>query len=286
MITAAVRSTRVISRRPTRRMATATAAATATLALAAVSPAAVAAQAAAHDWCRDARTERDQYCEVREFTLQPRNGQLAIDVGPNGSISVEGHNGSDVRVTARVLTRARSADAAESMAGNVEIITRAGEIRSDGPRTRNRESWSVSVRVQVPTGTELNLRTTNGAITVAGTHAPVSARTTNGSIRVEDVVHSVQARSTNGSIRASVSARADGLDGMELRTTNGGIHLALPDDASARISASTTNGGINSDLPIRVQGSIGRRNLNGVIGDGGPEIRLSTTNGAIRITSN
>jgi hypothetical protein len=260
--------------------------AAATLLLGALAPGAVTGQTGTQDWCNDVRSDRDQYCEIRELTLSPRDGRLAVDVGPNGSITVEGYSGSEVRVTARVVTRSRSAADAESMARDVEIMRNPGELRASGPRTRNRESWSVSVRMQVPTGTELDMRTTNGAIRVSGTHAPVSARTTNGSIRVDDVVSSIQAQSTNGTIRAAVSGRAGSLDAMSLRTTNGSIHLALPENASARIAASTTNGGINSDLPIRVQGNISRRSLNGILGEGGPEIKLSTTNGGIRITSN
>lgn len=245
-------------------------------------PATAAAQTA-EDWCRD--VERNRYCEVRQLNAPMRAGELVIDVGPNGSIQVEGYSGSDVRVTARVVGRARNERVAREITQKVEVRLAAGELRASGPRTSGREGWSVSVRVQVPTATAINARTTNGSITVNATNGAVRAHTTNGSIRLSDVAGRVDARSTNGTIRVALAGGAHSLEGVQLRTTNGSVHLALPDQASARLVLSTTNGSINTDLPITVQGRVSRRQLTGTLGDGGPEIRATTTNGAIRLTS-
>lgn len=258
-------------------------AAPAALALAwlAVLPAAAAAQPA-QDWCRESRVRRDEFCEVRELALHSQNNRVTVDVTPNGSITVQGYDGPTVRVTARVV--ARSGRDPEALAADVQIVTRDGEIRATGPRRVGRDSWTVSVRMQVPVGTELDLRTTNGSITTARTNARVQARTTNGAIRLEDVAGSMNARSTNGSIRAAFAPGSRVQQDMELRTTNGSVHLQVPDGASARLTASTTNGRINTDVPISIQGTVSRRRVTGVIGDGGPEITVRTTNGGIRIT--
>jgi DUF4097 and DUF4098 domain-containing protein YvlB len=69
-----------------------------------------------------------------------------------------------------------------------------------------------------------------------------------------------------------------------VRTTNGSVQLALPERISARLELSTTNGGITTDIPITVQGRVNRRQVSAVLGSGGPEINIGTTNGAIRIT--
>lgn len=248
-----------------------------------LSPVAAAAQTTAEDWCRD--VERDRYCEVRHLTAPASAGDLTIDVGPNGGVQVEGYSGSDVRVTARVVGRARNARAARELTQDVQVRLSAGELRATGPRTSGRDGWSVSVRVQVPVGTAISAQTTNGSITVNTTNAPVQARTTNGSIRLADVAGRIDARSTNGTIRASFARGAESLDGVQLRTTNGSVHLALPEGVSARIELATTNGSIHTELPISVQGRVSRRQLSGVLGTGGPEIRATTTNGSIRLTT-
>jgi hypothetical protein len=241
------------------------------------------AQTAAEEWCREADSRRGQHCEVRVITMRPVAGELVVDVGANGSIEVNGYDGSDIRVTARVIARSRDDRRARELAESVAIDTRSGEIRASGPRTRGSDGWSVSVRVQVPVGTALNARTTNGSVSIAATHAPVQVRTTNGSITLVDVTGRVEARTTNGTVRAAV-ASADTHDGMQLRTTNGGIHLVLPDHTSAQLHLSTTNGRIETELPITVQGRVSNRQLTATLGSGGAEIRAVTTNGRIRIT--
>lgn len=242
-------------------------------------PAPILAQADS-GWCRDARDA--DYCEIRELTLEPRNGELEVTARPNGGIRVEAWNGNEVRVEARVTTRARGRVDAEELAADVHIVSAPGRLQTDGPRTRGRTHWEVSYRIQVPVGTNLDLSTTNGGIQVSGVQGTVEARTTNGSIRLNDLEGAVRAQSTNGGVEANFSQGARIQRDTELRTTNGSVTLTLPEGASARLEASTTNGGITTDFPITVQGRVGR-SLSGTIGEGGPEIRVRTTNGAIRI---
>jgi hypothetical protein len=249
-------------------------------------PSSAAAQDAGDDWCSGRDVGRNQYCEVRQLRYTATAGELLIDVGPNGGIQVTGYDGTEVRVTARLLARAGSESAARDLARRVEINAAGREIRATGPRSMlGQTGWSVSVRVQVPHGTPIHARTTNGSITVDGTHAAARVQTTNGGIRLTDVTERVDARSTNGTIRAAISPAASSIEGVLLRTTNGGIHLTLPDRISARLELSTTNGSMTTDMPITVQGRMTRRQLSAVLGAGGPEIRASTTNGAIRISS-
>jgi DUF4097 and DUF4098 domain-containing protein YvlB len=242
------------------------------------------AQAQVEEWCSARDVGRSQHCEIRQHRFAMTAGELSIDVGANGSIQVEGYNGSEVRVTARVTARGRTADAARDLAQRVQVRAGAGEVRATGPRTSGTESWTVSVRVQVPHGVALESRTTNGSISIAGTRAAVQARTTNGAITVADAVGRLDVRSTNGTIRAAVAAGAAPLESVQLRTTNGAVQLTVPEGTSARLELSTTNGGITTDIPVAVQGRINRRQVSAVLGSGGPEIRIATTNGAIRIS--
>jgi hypothetical protein len=244
-------------------------------------PLPVRAQVATEDWCRDAG--RNQHCELRHFRFAARAAELNIDVGPNGGIEVEGYQGSDIRVTARVVARARTADAAADMARRVEIRAADGQIRATGPRQIGRDGWSVSVRVQVPVGTAVSARTTNGGIVISATNADVRAHTTNGAIRLTDVGGRIHAQSTNGTIRAAMAPQVATIQSVELRTTNGSVTLTVPERASAQVELSTTNGSITTDLPLTVRGQVNRRRVSGALGSGGPPLRVSTTNGSIRL---
>lgn len=240
------------------------------------------APAPAQDWCSDLTVRSGEHCEVRELALATRDGRFAVDARPNGSIQVEGWDGADVRVEARVVTRSSNATAARELADRITVDGTPGAVASEGPRTRGRDSWSVSYRVRVPRGTALSLESTNGSMTVSNVGGAVTARSTNGSIRIADAGGPIRARSTNGSIQAALRPGVALADDMELRTTNGAVTLQLPAGTSARLNASTTNGGITSDIPVTIEGQ-SRRQLRGVMGQGGPEIRISTTNGAVRI---
>ena len=146
----------------------------------------------------------------------------------------------------------------------------------------DRESWSVSYRILVPTGTNLDLESLNGSIRVAGVNGGVSAQTTNGSVRLTDVDGGIRARSTNGAIQASFRDGFRLQHDTELRTTNGSVTVEFPSSLSARLEASTTNGSIHTDIPLTVQGRIGRR-ISAVLGEGGPDLVLRTTNGSVRL---
>jgi hypothetical protein len=86
---------------------------------------------------------------------------------------------------------------------------------------------------------------------------------------------------TNGKITAELLSL--GNQGCELHTTNGAIHITLPENIRADLDASTTNGNVTSALPLSLQGKISQRGMEGKINGGGPLLKLRTTNGGITI---
>ena len=248
--------------------------------VAAIAPA--TAQAQVEDWCATGRSGQEEVCEVRDLMAQLRNGAFSINTGPNGSISVEEWDGRDVRILARVAAQARTASAAREAFEQISLRVGTGSFETAGPRSIRNGGWSVSVRVQVPRGTDLTLSTTNGSIKVEGVSGPVTGRTTNGAITATNLRGRADLRTTNGAIRAEFDGPIPSDGEVRLRTTNGSVDLTLPRNVSARLEASTTNGGISTDFPITVQGRIGRQ-VSGTLGSGGPLIEARTTNGAIRL---
>jgi hypothetical protein len=58
-------------------------------------------------------------------------------------------------------------------------------------------------------------------------------------------------------------------EGLDVRTTNGGVELAIPANYSARLETGTVNGGMEIGFPITVQGRLDRR-LTTQLGNGAP----------------
>ena len=70
--------------------------------------------------------------------------------------------------------------------------------------------------------------------------------------------------------------------GMDMRTTNGGVALQIPEDYNAHLETGTVNGGMRLGFPVTVQGRIDRE-LSVDLGRGGQTVRAVTTNGGVRV---
>ena len=244
-----------------------------------------AAQESSARWLQECRDRDDDdravHCEVRESTLAAVR-ELGVDGSPNGGVRVTAWDRSDIRVVARIQAQAPTQAEADEIARGIRIETGGGEVRATGPDTRNRRGWSVSYEISAPRGIDLDLSTVNGGLSVDGIRGDLTLTTTNGGIDLDEVGGTVRAHTTNGGIGARLVGSGWSGSGLEMRTTNGGIDLSLPPGFNARLTASTVHGGIDSDFPITVQGRIGRR-IDATLGNGGPPITLTTTNGGIEI---
>jgi len=101
----------------------------------------------------------------------------------------------------------------------------------------------------------------------------------NGDVEVE-TTGSARAQTVNGDVRATFNSMREDAD---FETVNGSVVLDVADDIDADLDASWVNGDLESDIPLRLTGRMSRRSARGELGDGGPELRVRTVNGSIRI---
>jgi DUF4097 and DUF4098 domain-containing protein YvlB len=71
-------------------------------------------------------------------------------------------------------------------------------------------------------------------------------------------------------------------DGLDVKTTNGGVNLDVPENYNAHLETGTVNGGLRIDFPVTIEGRIDKR-LSVDLGHGGRTIRVVTTNGGVVI---
>lgn len=234
------------------------------------------------EWCEEGggNPESERYCEVREYTLESGN-RVHVNAEPNGGIRVEAWDRNEISLRARVQAWSRRGDPRE-IAQSIRIDTR-NTIAADGPTTRRREGWSVSYRLMVPRETDLDLESLNGGLHVLGVHGTMQLETLNGGIRLEDVGGDVRGETTNGGLEVRLSGTQWEGGALDLRTTNGGVTLRIPEGFRADLEAGTVNGSINSDFPITLRGRVRTHRVNTQLNGGGPLIRVSTTNGGVRI---
>lgn len=238
------------------------------------------------DWCDDGSNrgdDREVHCEVRDFTVPALGVPMAVNAEPNGGISVEGSARPDILVRARVQATAGTQDEARALANRVEVVATGERVQASGPdNLGRRESWSVSYRLETPRQTPLNLRSTNGGISIRGINSRVEFRTVNGGVSLSRVGGSIEGRTSNGGITVDLDGSTWEGQGLNVETTNGGVKVSMPEGYSAHLEAHTNHGGLNIDFPIMVQGRLGR-SISTDIGGGGPTLSVRTSNGGVKI---
>lgn len=226
--------------------------------------------------------DRERHCEVRDVKMKVPQRALFVDGRDNGGVSFYGWDKNEVLVRALIQASADSRADAQALAKDVKIETDGDRVRADGPPNRRYSNWSVSYEVWVPRKTNLDADTHNGGVSVDGVEGRMELRAVNGGISLRQVAGDVRAETTNGGVSAYLDGNTWKGQGLDLQTTNGGVNLEIPRNYSAELETGTVNGSMNIDFPITVQGFIGRR-ITTKLGNGGPRVRATTTNGGVRI---
>jgi len=222
------------------------------------------------------------HCEIKEQTVPAKGDPIQVDARKNGGISIKGWDRNEILVRARIQTAATSQAEADELARQISIETAGGRISANGPAMHNDYHWDVSYEVFVPQRSDLSLQTYNGGIAVADVHGRIEFNATNGGVVLKRIGGSVHGGTTNGGLHVELAGdRWDG-DELDVKTTNGGIDMAVPENYSAHLETGTVNGNLSIDFPVTVQGKI-TRELAVNLGSGGATVRAMTTNGGIRI---
>ena len=219
-------------------------------------------------------------CEIREQTLAPTGGTIAIDGRQNGGVSVKGWDQNQILVRARVQTGAPTAAEAQALGQQVRIETSGAKIFASGPDPRKDYHWDVSYEVFVPRRADLSLETHNGGIAIADVNGRIDFTALNGGVVLKRVGGAVRGSTTNGGLVIQLSGDRWYGETMDVRTTNGGVIMSVPENYSARIETGTVNGGVNTEFPV--QGKITRQ-IALDLGSGGATVRAITTNGGVHL---
>ena len=181
------------------------------------------------------------------------------------------------------------------------ITTSNGAIRiADGKGPARLRTSNGAVHVTSLQG-NLDIQTSNGSVEIVDVEGDVVAHTSNGRIRADRLIGTLDATSSNGGVHADI-ARTD--RPVRVETSNGPVELTLPDNltrdvrvstnnggivlhlrpaANAHVQARTSNSSISTDFDIRMQGEFNKNRMDATIGNGGPLLDLTTSNGSIRL---
>jgi hypothetical protein len=244
----------------------------------------------------------------RSFTLGSGPRRLIVD-NVWGLVEVSGTDGN--QVTMSIAERWRGDTQADLDRARREVrldLTQEGNtVRAyvNGPFRCNQNCVSFDrdidyvvqfdFRIKVPRDTAVELKTVNkGYVRVNGVTAGFDLRNVNGDIEATDVAGSGRAHTVNGPVK--VSFRENPREASSFKTVNGEVAVSFQPGLAASFMMKTLNGEAWSDfeftmVPTQPEtsreggGFVWRKNrMTGVrVGAGGPEIRIETLNGPIRL---
>jgi hypothetical protein len=184
------------------------------------------------------------------------------------------------------------------------VVTSNGAIHAvEGVGPARFKSSNGAVRAEKFHGA-LDIQTSNGPIEVDEVDGAVTAHSSNGHIHADAIRGSLEAVTSNSGIKATVlradrEVRADTHNGsidialpagltanVRAHTNNDGITVRLTDPVNVRISAHTSNASVTTEFDARMHGDMRRNEFEGSIGNGGPLLDLTSSNGSIRIVRN
>ena len=233
----------------------------------------------------DSHGNRSRVCEMREMNVAAAS-KLSVNAAPNGGITVKSWPQAGILVRARVEAWGDTDADARKRMSEVLVLTDGANVRAEGPKSlRGNNGWSVSYEVFVPERMDLALNTVNGGISVTGVRGAMDLETVNGGVNLAAVAGRVKGETVNGGVKVALEGTTWDGEGFDISTTNGGVGGDVPANYSARFEAKTTNGGLNADIPnAKVTGrQWGPRSLEATSGSGGPLLKVSTTNGGVKI---
>jgi hypothetical protein len=222
----------------------------------------------------------------------------------NGTIQVEADAGNAVWASVTKRGSGTSREEAQQDLKNFEVTLtqEGGTVRIIARRANPKATLGnsgASATLKVPRGTALELRSSNGSVTVTGQAGDVTINTSNGKIEVDGGTGRLRLDTSNGSIgvdatNAVVAAQTSNgsitFNGslaqgdQSFRTSNGRITLTLPGSASFKLDAETSNGQVASQFAINRTGGTGDAELRGTVGDDPSTfIQLRTSNGSIEV---
>jgi len=180
----------------------------------------------------------DQRVQVvsEEVTAVSGLRALTLDARSSGGIRVVGWDQNRYAVTAcKAVPSGLDASA-------IRINLNGNEVSADGPDS----DYYVYYLVRAPRSATIDLRATNGPLSIEGTGGSITARTKNGPISLRDVDGTVDADAVNGPISFSGNRGT-----VKLHAQNGPISVKLAGSAweGGSFDAQTSNGPLTLRLP-------------------------------------
>jgi len=237
--------------------------------------------------------------EVHRTLALDRDGRISVNTY-KGTITVTTWERPEVRVDARIEPDGDCRESREKVQWTEVRISGGGgsvEITSDYDEVKHHrrgflglfdfENGSlpfVRYTIQMPSTARLEIKDYKSGITVSDLKSDLKLHTYKGTVRVTNLDGAARVDTYKGDVRVEFArfSRASRFD-----THKGEIDVRLPKDSRFALDADTgRRGDIESDFAMTTHaGRSSAARASGAVNGGGPELRLTTYKGTLRVRS-
>ena len=242
----------------------------------------------------------------RELKRLGYGGSVTIDGAPEGSVTVEAWQRSEVEITAEVeqsadteenLTRlaALNTFAVDEDVNHVRVLTVGLHDRKYAKRSARglpkhlpSMPWRIDYRVKVPAACDLEINAGRGALSVSGVEGGLRINAGGGPDSLFALAGGdVEATLASGPVTVRPSARSWRGRGFRLRVASGDLTVELPAGFNGDVDAEVLRAGrIDNTYPgltPRERTTPNERSLQGRAGNGGATLSFTVGDGTLRI---
>jgi DUF4097 and DUF4098 domain-containing protein YvlB len=220
-----------------------------------------------------------------------------------GDVKVRSSDNDLISLDVKKTIRASDKDEAERLSKDFtfSISNDGDKYRIASDRVTPRQRYKSSLVLKIPKRSRLRVSNRNGNVEVADLSGnqdisnrfgavevrqvtgDVTVSNSFGRITVENVHGRVEVQARNSDVFMSFDKRVQ--KDVQLSTRFGKVTIELPSDSSFRIDAHTQFGRIDSDFESlqKSRSDVAKESAQGQIGQGGPQITISTLNGNIHL---
>jgi hypothetical protein len=130
---------------------------------------------------------------------------------------------------------------------------------------------------------EMDIESGDGRLEVEGVEGVLRAHSSDGHVRAKGRFDNLDISTSDGRIEAEALPGSTIGQGWNLKTGDGGVSLAIPENFAADIVLHTGDGHITLDMPVTVEGRYESSNIRGKLNGGGGLLSIRTGDGSIRL---
>jgi hypothetical protein len=217
---------------------------------------------------------------------------------PNGSVTIEGRNGSirvktwdrpEIEIHARIEMNSGlgfqedSRRRFEETRVDIDSFGDSVRIKSNYPEwgTLPGSNPEIHYTINAPRTARWTIRDHNSTIEVYDLRAALSISTHNSRVMVSGLAGGLELDTHNGNAKVQFASLTTS---SRVEMHNGYVELVMPANSKFNLQTSSHRARVQSDFPVSTR-SIGRQgtDVKGTVNGGGPVLRLSSHNGNFRI---